>query len=39
MTIMSRLTDIVGGVVGLLIGENITTPILKEMEDRPFQYL
>lgn len=39
MTIISRLTDIVGGIVGLLIGENITTPILKEMEARPLQYL
>ena len=39
MTIIKKLAEMVGGVISLLIGEDITTPLSKEVKDNPFRYI
>jgi hypothetical protein len=38
MTIINKSAEIIGEVIGLLIGENTTVPVLQEMEDHPYWY-
>ncbi len=39
MTVIKKLAEIVGGVISLLVGEDVTTPLSKEVKDNPFWYI
>ncbi len=39
MTIIKKSAEIIGGVISLLMGEDVTTPMSKEMKDNPFWYI
>lgn len=39
MIIIKKSAEVIGDVVNLLIGEDITTPLLQEIEDNLFWYI